>query len=288
MIIDIIHTMRPKQWYKNIVLFIGIIFSVNFFNFHMWVIAISAFIIFCCLSGCQYIINDILDKEKDKLHPRKSKRPIASGKLNVYLVLGFAIGLSIGALYEAYKINISFLSVSLSYFILTLSYSKILKHIPIVDVLTISSGFVLRAAAGCFAINVLVSPWLIICAFFVALFLALGKRKHELVLLKDNAIGHRDALNGFTVESLNQMITIVTGALVMSYTLYTFHTPNTWMMATIPIVIYGLFRYVLLTDSGNMGGEPELLFRDKGIIICVILWLVISVVLTMWYHEIRL
>ena len=167
--------------------------------------------------------------------------------------------------------------VSITYFLLILSYSLFLKHLIIVDILVISIGFVIRAIAGCIAINVFISPWLVICAFLLALFLALGKRRHELILLAENAKEHRRILEGYSVEMLDQMISITTGALIISYSLYTFLTDNICMMFTIPLVIYGLFRYLFLVHSKNIGEEPEMLFKDKGMVICMVLWVVLVV-----------
>ena len=276
---ELITTMRPKQWYKNLVIFVGIIFSLNLLNFRMWLDVISAFAIFCMLSGSEYIINDIIDVEKDRKHPKKCKRPIASGKLKVSHALLFAIILIIVAGGGAYLINTQFLVVSITYFLLILSYSLFLKHLIIVDILVISIGFVIRAIAGCLAINVFISPWLVICAFLLALFLALGKRRHELILLAENAKEHRRILEGYSVEMLDQMISITTGALIISYSLYTFLTDNICMMFTIPLVIYGLFRYLFLVHSKNIGEEPEMLFKDKGMVICMVLWVVLVVLI---------
>ena len=274
---ELITTMRPKQWYKNLVIFVGIIFSLNLLNFQMWLDVISAFAIFCMLSGSEYIINDIIDVEKDRKHPKKCKRPIASGKLKVSHALLFAIILIIVAGGGAYLINTQFLVVSITYFLLILFYSLFLKHLIIVDILVISIGFVIRAIAGCLAINVFISPWLVICAFLLALFLALGKRRHELILLAENAKEHRRILEGYSVEMLDQMISITTGALIISYSLYTFLTDNICMMFTIPLVIYGLFRYLFLVHSKNIGEEPEMLFKDKGMMICMVLWVILVV-----------
>ncbi|AKB36544.1 Conserved membrane protein, possible 4-hydroxybenzoate octaprenyltransferase [Methanosarcina siciliae C2J] len=277
MLHELLISTRPKQWYKNLVLFIGIIFSLNFFNLHMWVLSISAFLTFCMISGSEYIINDIIDKEKDRIHPRKRNRPIASEKLKVSYALSFAIILLIFAFTIASQINIQFLRISLAYFFLIIYYSLYLKHIAIVDVITISIGFVLRAVAGCIAIKVSISPWLIICAFLVALFLAIGKRRHELILLENDANNHRQVFDGFSPEMLEQMATIVMASLIMSYSLYTFLADNILMMVTIPIVVYGLFRYLFLVNSRNMGGEPEVMFKDREIVTCIVLWAVVAI-----------
>lgn len=272
MIKYILKSMRPHQWYKNFIIFVCIIFSLNFLNIQMWITTISAFIVFCLLSGGQYIINDILDKEKDSHHPTKKNRPIASGKLKTsHAIVASSLILAIAIIW-AYLINWQFLIIGVGYFILSLSYSLYLKHLVVVDVLTISIGFVLRATAGCVAINVFISPWLIICTFLAALFLALGKRRHELILLDDKASKHRKSLDEVSPQMLDQMITIVTATLIMSYSLYTFLAENTLMMITIPIAIYGNFRYLFLVHSENIGGEPEMLFKDKGMIASIALW----------------
>ena len=291
MLKELIISIRPKQWYKNFVIFVCIIFSLNFFNFTMWRDLIFAFVIFCMLSGSEYIVNDILDLEKDKKHPRKRKRPIASGKLSVYHGLAFAVLLDIGALIGAYFINIPFLLLSLLYLFLLLFYSLYLKHFLFVDILVISLGFVIRAVAGCLVITVVISPWLIICAFLIALFLALGKRRHELVLLGDKAKKHRKILSGYSIQMLDQMISIITASLIMSYSLYTFlyTNPNLegtpFMMLTIPFVIYGLFRYQFLIHSANLGGEPEMLFKDKGMLINMALWTLLVVLILLGFPE---
>jgi len=275
MIKEIIATMRPQQWYKNLIIFAGIIFSSNLLNFQMWLDVISAFIIFCMLSGSVYIINDIVDVEKDRNHPKKSNRPIASGRLRVSHALLFAIILILVAGVGAYLTNFQFFIASVAYFLLTLSYSLFLKHVIIVDLLVISIGFVIRAIAGCLAIGVLISPWLILCAFLLALFLALGKRRHELFLLGEDAKNHRKILEDYTVEMLDQLISITTGALIISYSLYTFLADNMYMMLTIPLVIYSLFRYLFLVHANNFGGETEMIFKDKGVLISITLWAVL-------------
>ena len=275
----LIKTIRPKQWYKNILIFVGIVFSLNILNFQMWLGVILAFVLFCMLSGSEYIINDILDIKKDRKHPTKCKRPIASGELKKSHAFLFASLLIICAMWGSYLINTQFLIISLTYFFLILSYSLFLKHLIIVDLLVISVGFVIRAVAGCFAIGVLISPWLIVCAFLLALFLALGKRRHELMLLGDEAKNHRKILEDYSIEMLDQMNSIATGALLISYSMYTFLADNTYMMLTIPFVVYGLFRYLFLVHARNFGGEVELLFTDRGMLICMISWVVVVILI---------
>ncbi len=279
MIKEFIISMRPRQWYKNLVIFVGIVFSFNLLNLNLWIDAIGAFAVFCAISGSIYVLNDIIDIEKDKTHPKKCMRPIASGKLNKSYALIFAI-IFIGlALFVAYLINLWFLVSTIAFFLLILIYSVFLKHFIIVDIIIISTGFVIRAIAGCFAVGVLVSPWLIICAFLLALFLAIGKRRHELVLLRGDAGNHRKILDGYSTEMLDQMINITTSALIMSYSLYTFFTGKIFIMLTIPFAFYGLFRYIYLVHKENFGGEPEMLFRDRGMLFTMILWVILIIVI---------
>jgi 4-hydroxybenzoate polyprenyltransferase len=279
MLKEVIISMRPNQWYKNLVIFVGIVFSLNLLNLNLWIETISAFVIFCILSGSIYLINDVIDIEKDKSHPKKRERPIASGKLKATNALLFAIILITIGLVIAYLINLNFLVISLVFLLLDLFYSLYLKQIIIVDILVISTGYVIRAIAGCLAINVFVSPWLIICTFLLALFLAIGKRRHELVLLGEEATNHRKILDSYSTEMLDQMINITTTALIMSYSLYTFFTGKIYMMITIPIALYGLFRYIFLVHAMNMGGEPEMLFKDKGMLVSMTLWVILVVLI---------
>ena len=177
----------------------------------------------------------------------------------------------------AYVINKSFFVISISYLLLILLYSLVLKHLIIVDLLVISIGFVIRAVAGCLAVNVFISPWLIICAFLLALFLALGKRRHELVLLGEEAKMHRKILEEYSTEMLDQMISITSSALIISYSLYTFLADDSYMMLTIPFAVYGLFRYLFLIHAKNFGGETEMIFKDKGMLLSMILWAILVV-----------
>lgn len=277
MLKQILFSIRPLQWYKNLIIFIAIVFSQNITSVSMWIDSITAFIIFCLLSGSVYLINDIIDIEKDRQHPNKRKRPIASGKLKRSQASFVALLLVIASFYCAFLLNALFGLVSVFYFVLFLMYSIWLKHTVIVDVLTISIGFVLRAMAGAIAIAVIISPWLVICTFLFALFLALGKRRHELVLLGNNASNHRKILDEYSVPMLEQMISITTSSLIVSYSLYTFLTDNYYMMLTIPFAIYGLFRYLHLVHSSEFGGEPEMLFKDRPTLINMIAWMTFTI-----------
>ena len=275
-------SIRPKQWYKNSLLFVGIIFSANILNVSMWATVLLAFIYFCMLSAGEYLINDILDRARDKIHPIKSQRPIASGQLKVSHAFLFALLLIALALLGSYfTISLNFLIISASYLMLVLFYSLIFKHLVIADVLAISTGFVIRAAAGALAIDVFVSPWLIICTFLLALFLALEKRWHEAATLGSDAEAHRSSLSQYSIKMIEQLIGITNGALIVSYLLYTFFVGNTAMLLTAPFAIYGLFRYVYLVHERRSGVEPEVVFKDKAMLINLGIWgiLVISIIL---------
>lgn len=271
--------MRPNQWYKNLVIFVALLFSNNLFNKTALLYSISAFIIFCALSGSVYIINDLIDRKKDSLHPIKKNRPIASGKLGHAHALVFMIFILGGSLVLSFLIGELFGYISLTYFFLFLVYSFILKHIVIVDVITIALGFVIRAISGAIAIDVIFSPWLVVCSFLLALFLALGKRRHELTLLGNNATNHRPILNGYSVTMLEQMISSTTAALIISYSIYTFLTDDPYMMLTIPFAVYGLFRYLQIIHISEFGSEPELLFKDKGMLANFTVWSVSVVII---------
>jgi len=279
MINSIIISMRPKQWYKNLVIFAGILFSLNLFNINMWFEVIAAFLIFCAISGCVYLINDIIDCDRDKIHPLKKKRPIASGELSIFSAFSTALILLFAGLGCAYTLNVLFFYSTLSFFLLMLAYSLLLKNYFLVDILTISVGFVIRAVAGCLVISVIISPWLILCAFFIALFLAIGKRRHELLLMGEEAIIHRKNLNSYSLGMLEQMISITTAVLIISYSLYTFLANNIVLMVTIPFIIYGIFRYLYLIHKKSHGGEPEKLFNDKGLIFCLVIWILLVTII---------
>lgn len=276
----LIISSRPKQWYKNGLLFVGIVFSGNLLNVSMLTPLVLAFIYFCMLSGGEYLINDILDRERDRQHPVKSQRPIASGQLKGSHALLVALLLIVLALVGAYlTINLNFFIISASYVLLGLLYTFILKHLIIADVLVISSGFVIRAVAGSLAINVFASPWLIICTFLLALFLALEKRWYELTILPDDAETHRPSLSEYSTKMLELLIGITTGVTIVSYLMYTTLAGNYAMVMTTPLAIYGLFRYLYLVHQKDLRAEPETVFKDKAMLINMGIWglLVVSI-----------
>jgi 4-hydroxybenzoate polyprenyltransferase len=271
--------LRPHQWYKNLVVFMGIIFAGDLLDISLWFYVILAFGIFCAASGCLYLINDLIDKERDRLHPKKSQRPIASGRLPESYAIGGIVFLGLLTLIGAYSINRPFLLSTGSFLILGLAYSAALKNIHIVDVITVSSQFVIRAAAGALAINVFVSPWLIVGTFFLALFLVIGKRRDEFLSLATQKTNHRSVLAQGSEGIYNQMLTIAACSLVLCYALYTFLVGKLYMMVTIPLLVYGVFRYMYLIDTSSVGGEPGSSLRDKGLIACLLIWILLVIVI---------
>ncbi len=274
--------MRPRQWYKNSLHFVGIVFSANILNGSMWLTLVLAFVYFCMLSGAAYLINDILDRERDKKHPVKSQRPVASGQLGALAAFLFALLLIVLALFAAYlTVNLNFFIISTSYTLLVLLYSLVLKRIVIADVLVISAGFVIRAVAGVLAIGLFPSLWLIICVFLLALFLALEKRWYELVILSGDAATHRASLSEYSIKMLEQLIGITTAVTIVAYLMYATLAANPAMVATTPFAIYGLFRYLYLVHYRGSEAEPQVVFKDKAMLINLGIWglLVISIIL---------
>jgi 4-hydroxybenzoate polyprenyltransferase len=263
-------SLRPRQWVKNFFVFAGLIFSQSLFTPLVWP-ALAAFVIFCALSGAIYLFNDLADVEKDRLHPTKRRRPIASGALSV--PAGAAIGVLtlVGSLVAAYALSARFGVVATVYAALLTAYSVWLKHVVILDVLTVAIGFVLRAVAGAAAIGVEISGWLVICTILVALFLALGKRRHEYLTLHGDAAAHRPILAEYSESFLDQMVAVVTASTVTAYA--QFHTR--WLPLTLPFVLYGVFRYLYLLYRRELGGNPsDLLLSDRALLINTVLWMV--------------
>lgn len=282
----LLKTMRPKQWTKNLVVFAGLIFAQKAFEDGNFFRALFAFGVFCLLSGSVYIINDLVDVDKDRAHPVKRKRPLASGELAVSAASTGAIIAAVLSLTGAFMLNTGFGIIALAYFLTTLAYSFKLKNVVIIDVIIIAIGFVFRALAGVVVISVSLSPWLLFCTFLLALFLALTKRRHELVLLDEKAISHRKILDEYRPEMLDQMISVVTSSTVMAYSLYTFTSGHSEkLMATIPFVIYGIFRYQYLVHSKDIGGSPETaLLKDWPMVVNILLWVVTCLVILYMFN----
>jgi 4-hydroxybenzoate polyprenyltransferase len=278
MLKDIIKSLRIKQWIKNGFLFAGIIFDGQLFNINAFFQTTVGFLIFCLLSSSVYYINDVFDKEADKQHPIKSSRPIASGRIQVGTAIFIALLMSSLAFIAAYFLSIEFLILCAIYFLLNILYSKWLKHIPILDVMIIAAGFVIRVAAGVSLIKVeRFSPWLYMVTTLLSLFIGFGKRRAELVLLSEDANQHRIVFEGYSIPFLDQLITIVSSATVIAYSLYSFSAPNLpethSMMLTIPFVLYGIFRYLYLIQIKQSGEAPEeLVLKDKPLQLSVLFY----------------
>lgn len=275
----LIRLLRPKQWTKNLLLFAALLFSFEEIRTETILATLLGFILFSLVAGCVYILNDFVDRDRDRQHPVKKYRPMASGQVNPSHALMFGIILLILSVGTAFMMNPLFGVLCIVYFLLNVSYSFVLKHLVILDMMTIAAGFVLRAIAGGVLIYVPFTPWFLICTMLLSLFLAIGKRRNELTLLEGNTGSHRKVLDNYSITLLDQFNTIVTTATIISYSLFTFTSDRTiHLMWTIPLVIYGMFRYLYLIHMKNQGGSPDrVLFEDKPILITVMLY-VISVV----------
>ena len=285
----IILSMRIQQWIKNLFIFAPLIFSGHLFKVNDLLLSIAGFFVLSFASSAIYLFNDVVDMEKDKLHPEKSHRPIPSGKLKPSVAIFTFIIFAILCLVAGYTINPYFGLIVLIYAVMNILYSFWLKQLVILDVMTISVGFVLRVIAGAIIINVPTSEWLIICTMLLSLFLGFSKRRSELVLLENLANTHRSVLTHYNAHFLDQMIGIVTASTVMSYALYTiseetiikFGTKN--LIYTVPFVLYGIFRYLYLVHKKQEGGNPtQAVLTDIPIIVNVLLWVLVSSVIIYW------
>ena len=280
--------LRPRQWTKNGLLFVALAFTMNVQQPALAGRALAAFACFCALSSAGYLLNDLADIEADRQHPTKRLRPIAAGAVPVPLALGLGVLLALLGVAGCLLLRPALGLLGLGYLALTAAYTIWLKHLVLVDVFAIAAGFVLRAVAGAVAIGVPISPWLYLATMLGALLLALGKRHAEQRELGAAATGHRRNLVAYSVELIDQLILIVSSAALMTYALYTFSAENLpknhSMMLTIPVVLYGLFRYLFLARAGTVGGAPEeLLFRDRPLRLAVLLW--VALVLVILYAD---
>ncbi len=278
MLRNLLVTMRPKQWIKNTFIFTALIFDEKLFRPLLFAKTCAAFFLFCLLSSAVYLINDLVDMEEDRRHPVKRLRPLPSGELSPAVAKAAAALLAVVSLSLSFLLSPSLGLIAVGYLLAMVAYSFALKNVVIVDVLTVAAGFLLRVGAGVVVVVVeRFSPWLYICTLLLALFLALGKRRAELSLLGENASEHRSILSEYNPRLLDDMMTIVLSATIVSYSLYTFSAPNLpknhAMMLTIPLVLYGLFRYLYLIHVKGMGGAPEeLVLKDRPLIACILLW----------------
>lgn len=278
MLKHLLKAMRPRQWTKNGFVFFALIFDKQLFLPEPFFRTLQGFFLFCLISSAVYLLNDIADVEGDRQHPEKQHRPLASGALPLNLALGAAVVLSIITLLLGYLLEPAFSIILAVYLTLNLLYSRWLKHVPILDVLIISSGFVLRVAAGVALITVeRFSPWLYMITILFSLYIGLGKRRAEMNLLEQGAGSYRKVLDGYTIPLLDQYITIVSGMTIVAYSLYAFSAPNLptnhSMMLTIPFVVYGIFRYLQLIQTGHAAGAPdEVALKDRPLQITMLLW----------------
>lgn len=274
--------MRPRQWSKNLLLFAGLLFAEKLGDVNRVWLNLLAFLSFCLISGAVYIYNDLRDVEEDRLHPRKRHRPIASGKLPVAVAVWWMLSIAFIGLVLAFWVRPAFGGLAVLYLTLSLGYSLGAKHIVILDVFLIAAGFVLRALAGAVAIDVHISGWLLACTTLLSLFLGFCKRRHELVLLGEEAVNHRATLGEYNVALLDQFIAIVSSATIITYALYTIQSATAAqhenLKYTIPLVMYGIFRYLYLVYRKDLGGAPEqVLLEDRGIQLTILLWIAVAV-----------
>jgi 4-hydroxybenzoate polyprenyltransferase len=274
----LIKTMRPKQWIKNIFVFAPLVFDKKLTEPRYLGRTIIGFLLLCVVSGTVYIINDVADVTKDRQHPKKRNRPIASGQLGARTAVIAAIVILLVTLPLAFLLNPIFGGIASGYLLMQLAYSFWLKHVAIIDVMIIASGFILRVAAGVPLVNAArFSPWLYVCMMLGSLLIGFGKRRHELTLLKENANAHRQSLEGYNLTLLDHAITIVTSSTLLAYALYTFSAEglpsNYAMMLTIPFVLYAIFRYLYLIHVKGIGGEPEeIILTDRPFQVAIFLW----------------
>ncbi|MSO55741.1 MAG: decaprenyl-phosphate phosphoribosyltransferase [Acidobacteria bacterium] len=290
--LNLLISLRPGQWTKNLFVFAALVFAQKLGDPQAVHQAIVAFVVFCALSGAVYLINDVFDREQDRRHPLKARRPIASGALSPTIAVAAAAVMAAASLAVAFSLGLPFFATAAAYLALLAAYSVFLKHYVIIDVLTIAAGFTLRAVAGGAAISVPISHWLLVCTTQLALFLALSKRRHELVLLADQATDHRPILDDYTPYLLDQMISVVTASTLIAYAFYTISPETTekfgtaLLSLTIPFPLYGIFRYLYLVHRKDLGGSPaELLVNDRPLLVCVALWAVAVILII--YHPLR-
>ncbi len=265
----ILRTMRPQQWIKNVFVFAGLVFARAFLYPHGILLALWAFAVFCVLSSAVYCLNDYVDRDRDRLHPRKRFRPIASGVVPAAVGLSLAIGLGVGGLAASLGLGWDFFGIASVYLGLNIVYSFGLKHVSLWDALTVAAGFVLRALAGTAALHVVASPWLLVCTYLVALYLSLGKRWSDAVHLAPEERVYRRAALVYEPNLVRTFMQVVMATTLMSYSLYAAQGPHSpWMLVTLPFVIYGLFHYQHMVESRSLGGAPEsAIFQDRAFLL---------------------
>lgn len=277
--------LRWKQWPKNLICFAPLLFSGKFLDPHALLAACLCFAAFCMISSGIYILNDIMDVEADRMHPIKKNRPIASGKLNIKVALMVGVVSLITGFSIAYFLRHTLVFICLGYVVLNVAYSLKLKHIAIIDILCISSGFVFRAIAGSVAVNVMPSSWFLLCTTLGALWLAMEKRRQEIIVLSHESSTHRKALTDYSLPLISRFESLVVPSLLTSYSFYTFNSPHgQYMMLTIPVVLYGLMRYQQISQTGTTTGTPEeVLLKDRPIQLTIVLWVVICAIVVLFH-----
>lgn len=272
--------IRIKQWYKNLVVFIPITFSLNLFNLDFLLKTILAFISLCFVSSSYYIINDIIDIKKDRLHPEKTNRPLASNKVKISSALIILIVFLLLSIIIAIYLSKIFTYLVVSLFLLTLIYSLYLKKEAFIDAILIAINFVIKSISGIFLINVAISPWIIIEAFFLALFLVFGKRKADLLVLKEKSFDYKISLKHYSIQVLDTLLTSTITILLISYALYAVFVNRLYLLITLPIVFYLLFRYLFLINSGSdIARHPEKIINDKRMVLGIALWVILVIIM---------
>jgi len=293
MIQDYVRQLRPRQWTKNLILFAGVIFAGRLLDPGLLLRSVLGFLTFCLVSSSIYCINDLMDVESDRLHPEKRRRPLPSGRLPVRGVWTLGITLFAGALIAAWLLAPKFAAVVLVYFVSNLAYSVRLKRTAILDVILLATGFVLRAVGSVEVLNrpeVIISPWLLLCTFFLAMFIGAGKRRAELSLLEADAANHRASLTGYSLRFLDRVMSSTMTSSILTYSIYTLH-PETKLkfgtyrlVYTVPFVVFGLFRYMYLVYERAKGGNPtEAILQDRALLLAVFFW-VLVVVYVVYVH----
>jgi 4-hydroxybenzoate polyprenyltransferase len=281
-----VRALRVYQWTKNLVVFAALVFAQEFTDSNQVVLSIGAFFALCAASSATYLFNDIIDVEKDRRHPEKCRRPLASGAIRVPTAAMLLVFLCAGSLVGAYAIRPQFAAAVLAYILLIVAYTLVLKRIVLVDVLVVAVGFVIRAVSGALALDVSFSNWLVVCTFFLALFLILGKRRHEIEIMEDDAVNHREVLGHYTRKFLDAIMIVVAATTLLAYTIYTCTSEvverlgTDKLYVTLPFVVYGLFRYLYLVYHKQTGGDPsKTLLQDAPLMVTVALWGAANVVI---------
>lgn len=274
---DWVKTLRVRQWAKNLVVFAGLLFTGTFLELHSLLLSFGAFFCFCALSSVGYLINDVLDAERDRHHPTKCHRPIAAGRIRPWTAISAAGILLVAALAGSWFVRPLFTLVSVAYLVVTLSYSLYWKHQVLLDLISITAGFLLRAVAGTVALAVVVSPWLLVCISLLALLLGLGKRRGELVLLEQSGKIHRPVLADYSRLFLDQSVTMVAASSLCAYSVYAISSPTAHshphLVYSVPFVIFIILRYTYLVFHHDLGSQPEeILLTDRPMVLTIAMW----------------